>query len=147
MYPSDKTIDQALTAIREEVALAESQGGEILFLDQRQLLTFGYITDVPLIPAYEKKVLMNEALSSDAVYFKQFYTDIAAHRFALIISEPLRAPIKDSSFEFGEENNAWVNWVSNPVLCYYEPKVNLKEVGVQLLVPKTEPLDCSTQLP
>ncbi len=129
MYPADKTVDRALTAIREEVALAESQGGEVLFLDQRQLLTFGYITDVPLIPAYEKKVLMNEALGSDAVYFQQFYKDIAAHRFALIISEPLRAPIKDSSFQFGEENNAWVKWVSNPVLCYYEPKDKPKRSG------------------
>jgi hypothetical protein len=56
-------------------------------------------------------------------------------------------PIKDSSFQFGEENNAWVKWVSGPVLCYYDQKTTLKEVGVQLLVPKSEPVDCSTQLP
>ena len=39
--------------------------GEVLFMDQRQLLTFGYITDVPLVPDYEKKVMMNEALSGN----------------------------------------------------------------------------------
>ena len=147
MYPSDETTTIALTTIREEVALAQSRGGEVLFMDQRQLLTFGYITNVPFVPEYEKKILMNNALSSYSSYFQGFYDDLAKHRFALIISEPLRTPIKDSSFQFGEENNAWVKWVSNPVLCYYEPKTSLKEVGVQLLVPKTEPVDCSAQLP
>ena len=90
---------------------------------------------------------MNEALSSNAKYFKQFYADLAKHRFALIVSEVLRTPIKDSSFQFGEENNAWVKWVANPILCYYDPKITLKDVGVQLLVPKTEQVDCTAQLP
>jgi len=147
MYPSRKITDSALETIRAEVALAQSNGSEILFMDQRQLLTFGYISDVPLVPEYEKKVLMNQALSSDANYFKSFYADLAAQRFGLIISEQLRTPVKDSSFRFGEENNAWVEWVSTPVLCYYEPKVTIKEVGVQLLVPKSRTVDCSSKLP
>lgn len=147
MYPPQAVTDAALKTIREEVALAQSQGGEVLFLDQRQLLTFGFIIDVPLVAEYEKKFLMDEALSSNSAYFEIFYADISAQRFALIISEPLRSPIKDSSYQFGEENNAWVKWVSNPVLCYYEPKTTLKEVGVQLLVPKHKPTDCPAQLP
>ena len=147
MLPAKKVSAAALDVIQAEVALARSQGGEVLFMDQRQLLTFGYITDVPLVPQYEKKMLMNEALSSNTPYFQPFYADLAAHRFALIISDPLRTPIKDSSYQFGEENNAWVTWVSNPVLCYYEEKDTLKQVNVQLLVPKREPVDCSAQLP
>jgi len=147
MYPSKETTDIALNIIREEVALARSQGGEILFLDQRQLLTFGYIPNIPFVPEYEKKILMNNALGSRSTYFQGFYADLENHRFALIISEILRTPIKDSSFQFGEENNAWVKWVSNPLLCYYEPKMTLREVGVQLLVPKSEPVDCSSPLP
>jgi hypothetical protein len=147
MYPSQDVTDAALKTIKEEVSLARSMGGEVLFMDQRQLLTFGFITDVPLVAEYEKKFLMDEALSSNSVYFEKFYSDISTQRFSLIISEPLRAPIKDSSYQFGEENNAWVKWVSNPVLCYYEPKITLKEVGVQLLVPINQPADCSGQLP
>ena len=143
MYPSQEITDTALSVIRDEIALAQSQGGQVLFLDQRQLLTFGYIRDMPFIPEYEKKLLMDKALSSDADYFKAFHTDIAAQRFSLIISEPLNDSVKDSSFQFGEENNAWVTWVSNPVLCYYEAKTTLKDVGVQLLIPKTNPSDCT----
>ncbi len=147
MLPSHQVTDEALEAIRSEVARVRSQGGEVLFMDQRQLLTFGYVRDVPLIPEYEKKMLMNEALSANSTYFKPFYADLAAQRFALIITDPLRTPIKDSSYQFGEENNAWVTWVSNPVLCYYEEKDTLKEVNVQLLVPKHDAVDCSGQLP
>jgi len=146
ILPPQNIVDEALVIINEEVSLAKKQG-DVLFTDQRQLLTFGYIVDVPLVPEYEKKVLMNYALSADAVYFEAFYSDLAAHRFALIISDPLFTPIKDSSFQFGEENNAWVKWVARPVLCYYEEKINLKEVGVQLLVPKSGPVDCPAQLP
>jgi hypothetical protein len=147
LYPSRAIADDALETIREEIALAQSQNGAVLFMDQRQLLTFGYIKNVPFIPEYEKKMLMEQSLSSNADYFQDFYADLAKHRFALIVSEPLRNPVKDSSFQFGEENNAWVKWVSNPVLCYYDQKITLKEVGVQLLVPKSGPVDCSAQLP
>jgi hypothetical protein len=117
LYPSRELTDHALETIREEIILAQSQNGAVLFMDQRQLLTFGYIKNVPFIPEYEKKILMNEALSSNANYFTGFYDDLAKHRFALIISDPLNTPIKDSTFQFGEENNAWVKWISKPVLC------------------------------
>jgi hypothetical protein len=147
LYPSRELTDHALETIREEIILAQSQNGAVLFMDQRQLLTFGYIKNVPFIPEYEKKILMNEALSSNANYFTGFYDDLAKHRFALIISDPLNTPIKDSTFQFGEENNAWVKWISKPVLCYYDQKITLKEVGVQLLVPKSRLVDCSAQLP
>jgi len=143
--PSDEVTDAALKMIRSEMDLAKARG-EILFMDQRQLLTFGYIKS-PLIPDYDKKVLINNAMSKHVTYFEQFYADLAAHRFSLIITSPLRTPIKDSSYQFGEENNAWVEWVAIPILCYYEEKANLKEVGVQLLVPKEKPVNCSSKLP
>jgi hypothetical protein len=116
-------------------------------MDQRQLLTFGNITGIPLVPDYEKKLLMNQALSSNAAYFQDYYRDLAAKRFSLIITEPLRTPVQDSSYQFGEENNAWVKWVANPTLCYYEPLDTLKTVRVQLLVPKQGEVDCSAALP
>jgi hypothetical protein len=81
------------------------------------------------------------------VYFQDFYQDLADQRFSLIISEPLRTPAQDSSFQFGEENNAWVKWVSIPLLCYYEELDTLKTVKVQLLIPKPNPEDCSAALP
>lgn len=145
MLPSDTVVDESLEEMRFFVEAAREQG-DILFIDQRQLLTFGYL-NAPLIPDHEKKLLMNQAMSSNAEYFETFYNELASARYSLIVTEPLRTPVKDSTYEFGEENNAWVTWVSYPVLCYYEEVQTFKEVGVQLLVPKSDPGDCSPYLP
>ena len=147
MIPSREVAERSLEIIQSEVDLAVSEGGDVLFLDQRQLLTFSFIQNVPFVPEYEKKRLMNEAMGEEAAYFEIFYADISKQRFSLIISEPLRTPEKDSTVVFGEENNAWVKWVSIPVLCYYEPKITLTEVNVELLVPKAVPDDCLDKMP
>ncbi|MBE7433558.1 MAG: hypothetical protein HS100_06560 [Anaerolineales bacterium] len=146
MLPDSATVKTALTEMQEAVNEYQAKG-DVLFMDQRQLLTFGYIHEAKFIPEYEKKVLMNEALSTNYEYYSPFYRDITGQRFSLIITEPLRTPVKDSSFEFGEENNAWVNWVSIPVLCYYQEIQTYKEVNVMLLVPKPVPDECSQYIP
>jgi len=144
--PSAEITASSLNQLREAVALARGQG-EVLFMDQRQLLTFGFIGDVKLVPEYEKKRMMDEALSANAAYFTDFYDDLSAGRFSLVISSPLRTPIKDSEYGFGEENNAWVEWVARPMLCYYAEKDTLNDVKVELLVPRTEAVDCASSLP
>ncbi len=146
MLPAEAEVEEVLQTIRREVEAAKTHG-EVLFIDQRQLLTFGYVRDVPFVPEYEKKILMNEALSGEAHYFQSFYADLQARRFSLIVTEPLKSPVRDSDFQFGEENNAWVTWVVDPLLCYYQPIATFKSVQVQLLVPLQEEVDCSSVLP
>ena len=118
------------------------QEGEVLFLDQRQLLTFGTVQGVPLLPEYEKKYVMDQAMAGNTAYFQEFYNDLENKRFAVIVSEPLFRSYDDEYDPFGEENNAWVKWVSEPVLCFYTPEKTYKEVRVQLLVPRAGSLDC-----
>jgi hypothetical protein len=146
MLPPQDEVDEILDTIRQEVDARKSQG-EILFMDQRQLLTFGYVQDVPLVPEYEKKVLMNAAMGAEANYFANLYAELEAGRFSLIITEPLRAPVKDSNYQFGEENNAWVKWVVEPVLCFYDEIETYKSAQIQLLIPKQGDVDCSSKLP
>ena len=140
--PADDIVNNALTGIREQVELA-AQEGEVLFMDQRQLLTFGYVPKIPLVDDYEKKYMMDTAMTGDADYFNSLYQDLARHRFALIVSEPLRTRVRQSEYQFGDENNAWVKWVAGPVLCYYKPLVTYKEVKVQLLVPRAGAGECN----
>jgi hypothetical protein len=148
LLPPRADVDDTLDLVREYVANAQSKG-DILFMDQRQLLAFRFVEDVPLVAEYEKKYLMDQAMGETAAStFPAFYRDLANHRFSLIISDPLRLPIKDSDFSFGEENNAWVKWVAAPILCYYEPAVTLEEFKLQLLVPlETISPDCVMPLP
>ena len=137
ILPEDKIIQQALLNTQELVDEYKTEG-EVLFLDQRQLLTFGYVEDVPLVTDYEKKLLMEMAMQNQEGYFDGFYRDLAAHRFSLIVSEPLFTSFQEEEYNFGNENNAWVRWVSIPLLCYYEPVSTYSEVGLQFLVPKTK---------
>jgi hypothetical protein len=144
--PSEPDTDKALQQL-EAAVLDAVQKGEVLFMDQRQLLTFGYIQDVPLVPEYDKKVLINEAMSANAQYFAGFYQDLEAQRFSLIITNPVNRRLDRTEGHFGEENNAWVRWVATPLLCYYEPLDRLKRVDVELLVPRQDISGCEDVLP
>jgi len=136
VLPPSDLVAESLQKIQRYVKDA-SQAGEVLFIDQRQLLTFGMIKDVPLISDYEKKYLMDQAMSGDEKYFGTFENDLAKRRFKLIVCEPLREIIVgEDTRNFALENNAWVKWVSNPVLKYYEPLDTMDEIGVQILAPK-----------
>jgi hypothetical protein len=144
--PSGTDTEKAMMDIQRVVAKA-SQTGDVLFMDQRQLLTFGYIKGVPLVAEYDKKVLINEAMSANAQYFAGFYQDLESQRFSLIITSPVNRRLDKTEGHFGEENNVWVKWVTIPLLCYYEPYDRLKRVDIDLLVPRKDISDCDQVLP
>lgn len=140
--PPEDQVKDALATIRTYVDEATKDGGEVLFITERQLVTFGYLEEVGLVPDYEKVFLMEMAMANHPDYLGQFNDDLKNKRFSLIVSEPLFSRIKDSSNIFGEENNAWVRNVSRPVLCYYRPvRFALTNFPIQLLLPR-EGEDC-----
>ena len=139
--PPQNIVANALETIQTDVKKAKLQG-EILFIDQRQLLTFDFIQDVQLVSEYEKKFLIEQAMANNFVYFQEFYEDLAVKRFSLIVSNPLSRKKQYITDSFAEENNAWVKWVARPVLCYYKPIYTSKEVRIQLLVPRATPKNC-----
>ncbi|MBI5297373.1 MAG: hypothetical protein HY869_17985 [Chloroflexi bacterium] len=143
--PAQGDMDQALLEIQAAVN-DFSQRGEVLFMDQRQLLTFGYVNAVPFVPEYEKKYMMDQAMASNAAYFQPYYRDLAAGRFALIVTEPLKVVLKTDGGVFSEENDLWVAWVSAPTLCFYEPIMDDRTVGVMMLVPRKNPVGCEQYL-
>ncbi len=143
--PTRDDTDKALREINGEVE-KYSQLGDILFMDQRQLLTFGYVNAVPFVPEYEKKYMMDQALASNETYFRPYYQDLANKRFALIVTEPLKVSLKEEGGVFSEENDLWVKWVSAPTLCFYEQILTDKDVGVEILVPRENPVGCEKYL-
>jgi hypothetical protein len=144
--PPEESTRKALNAIRQQVGQAAANG-EVLFIDQRQLLTFGFIENTPLVPPYEKRKMMDQAMAGDVDYFADFYADLRAHRFALIVSDMQFVLQKDSSYAFSEENNAWSQWVAGPLLCYYTPLRTMQNVDIQLLVPRDGPPPAGTTCP
>jgi len=145
-FPSSQEQKDVLAYIQKSVREAKNIG-EVLFIDQRQLLTFGEVRDVPLVPEYEKKYLMNQAMSGDKELFNEFYTDLRSHRFSLIINEPSFINYQTEDYEFGTENNVWVEWVAKPLSCYYRPLKTFKNVKVELLIPRVIPPDPTWNCP
>lgn len=137
--PSEERTQFVLQRIQSFVTCAR-QHGEVLFMDQRQLITFGYMGDLPLVVEYEKKFVMDQALAENASYFEQFHTDLAGGRFSLIVTEREAILYKDESLEtigdsLVEENNAWVRWVTTPLLANYESVGDYKDAAVELFMP------------
>jgi hypothetical protein len=131
-----------LQTIRDDVHQAK---GEVLFISQRHLLTFHMLEDqssahpIPLVPDDELVFLMEMAMANNRPYLDAFQHDVEIQRYALIVTGPLNTNYQGRSHSFGEENDAWVRQVSEPVLCYYQPLVTWKDPAIQLLVPRIKP--------
>jgi len=124
-----KTLQAALTP-------AAAHGGEVLFISERQLITFGYIKGVTLVPDDEIVELMEIAMSNNRPALSRFYSDLHQHRFALIVSRKLNTGIKTGQ-AFSEENNAWSQDIAAPILCEYQPVLSLQSNNLQVYAPKS----------
>jgi hypothetical protein len=143
---NENKASEAFATVSEQV-VKYARSGEVLFMDHRQLLTFRYLPAIPFVPEYEKKYMMDQAMANNGKYFETYYRDLADKRFALIVTEPLRTKRREElGGPFSEENDAWVLWVSNPTLCFYEPLYVSTDVNIELLVPKQNALGCEQYL-
>lgn len=114
---------------------AQASSGEVLFITERQLFTFGELKNIPLIPEYEQIELMEMAMSGNRDALELFYADLNTHRFANIIAEEQKFTLQKKG-AFKEENNAWVRYVGAPILCAYKPVEMLKTTNIQIFVPR-----------
>jgi hypothetical protein len=132
-------------AVQEIIQTAEQlaqEGEEVLFIAERHLLTFGTVRGVSLVPDYERVFLMEMAMSNNEKYLNTFHSDLQNHRFGLIVSAPQFIQYQGRDHIFGEENDAWVRHVSEPVLCYYQPTLTYLDLGVQLFTPQPDVSTC-----
>ncbi len=139
----DKTIaEQDVQKIQTVVTQTLQTGGRVLFITERQMLTFDIVNELQLIPEYEQTELMEMAMSRNRFYLEQFYSDLSNHRFDLIVAEKQKNnPKKEGSF--WEEDYAWVHYVGAPFLCYYEAVDQITSNNIYFFVPRTENLSCS----
>lgn len=133
---------ESLTIIRDETQQAARRGERVLFISQRHLITFGWITSVPLEPEYETVFLSEMAMAENGTYLDTFHAALREHQFGLIVSDRLTSAFQGRSRPFGEENDARVREVSLPLLCSYDILYRFDQPRVDLLVPKSEEAAC-----
>jgi hypothetical protein len=146
LLPDEERTQYVLERIQEKVDCARNYG-EVLFMDQRQLLTFGQMGDLPLVVDYEKKFVMDQALAANEAYFAQFEQDLAAGRFSLIVTEREAILYKTEDDQgigdsLVEENNAWIKWVTIPLFRHYESVANYRDAAIELFMPIERDFDC-----
>jgi hypothetical protein len=118
--PDKEQAERALSRLEEIVSETIENGGEVLFIAERHLITFHQIEGVVLLPEYEKTFLMEMAMSSNQTFFEAFNADLKAGRYDLIITEPPHLIRKGRDYIFGEEDDAWVDNVSVRLLRFYQ---------------------------
>jgi hypothetical protein len=132
----------AMDEIRSIVEPIAEQDGEVLFISQRHLQTLGYVQSGELIPEYETVFLMEMAMSRNEPYLEQFHKDLSEQRFDLIVVDRLSTQIQSRNDDFAEENNAWVEEVSMPIICHYGIAERLSMPPLDFYIPLNEQVEC-----
>lgn len=122
-----------VASIRDAVVEASRAGQAVLFISERHLIAFEHLP-VSLEPDYEKVYLMEMAMADNQAYLEAFRSDLAAHRFGLIVTERPGTSLRGSEYVFGEENDVWAQRVAAPLVTYYRKQVDLG--GIWLMVPR-----------
>ncbi len=125
-----------LLTLNGQIERVLQNGGRVLFISQRHLLTFGLTPRTPLESKYELNELMEMAMAGNRAYLDEFHAEIASLTYDLIIVDRLKIYRLPLTSRFAEENNAWVKEVAAPLNRYYRPAFSLPESGLDLLIPK-----------
>jgi hypothetical protein len=126
---------QELDALQEIVDQA-AESGEVLFISQRHLITFGLIENVDLVHAHEKLLLQEMAMSRNEGYLKQFGLELAEQRYSLIVNDSLPRVFKNlEDMPLAAENNVVYQDVTPLFTCAYQEFARLHNGEVVIFVP------------
>lgn len=125
-----------LEALKTALQADTIQQGSVLFITERQLLTFADLEGIDVVHPYEKVFLMEMAMGDNQAYLEAFYQQLENHDFAAIVTDPISTGLQDKSSPFNEENNAWVEKVVIPMLEHYQLEQVFRDGAFNLLVPK-----------
>jgi hypothetical protein len=135
-FKADQSQKDDLKAIKMALNADALKEGPILFITERQLLTFSEIEDIEVIHDYEKVFLMEMAMGNNEHYLQGFYEKLEKQAFAAIVTDPISTALQDRSRPFNEENNAWVRKVVIPMLEHYQLEQAFRSDAINLLLPK-----------
>ena len=111
-------------------------GQDVLFIQNRHLITFGLISDVPLVTDFELEEIAEIAISNNTEGAEQFRNALREKRYGLIVMGIESGQLQGLTKPFAAENNAWKETVLFRVQAQYESILTLPEGGVQVYAPK-----------
>lgn len=123
-------------AILQKLIDSSAAKGPVLFITERQLVTFHTLNVVSFEPEYEKVFLMEMVMAGNQAYLDRFHTDLAQHHFSIIVTERMNSNIQDRTHQFSEENNFWVERVEVPVHAAYKLTQQFDDLDLDVYSPK-----------
>jgi len=128
-----------LDQLQQYVDEAVADGGEVLFISQRHLITFGLIRNVPLVHEHEKVLLQEMVMAKNEVYLDHLGAELANQRYALIVTDHLPSVWKDpNKVSLAMENNVVLKDLVPLFTCAYEEQDVLLSGSLDILVPKAD---------
>ena len=82
---------------------------------------------------------MEMAMSDNQAYFDAVNRDLKSHRFDLIVVNPQHIKYKGRDYIFGEEDDAWVRYVSTALLEHYQNRIVFNADGELIAVMEPKP--------
>ncbi|MEK6221989.1 MAG: hypothetical protein N2D54_07040, partial [Chloroflexota bacterium] len=139
--PEFEGVDESLEKITTHAERAAFNGDEVLFLTERQLVTFDLLAEpIPLVQEYEKLILMEMVTGGNDEYLTNFEDDLRNHRFGLIFTDKLAKEYKIPKVDsLAEENNIFIDHVTNPLRCYYESIQWVRKGSIEFWLPRQLP--------
>jgi hypothetical protein len=128
--------------LQEYIDQTNAQGGEILFITQRHLISMHMLKGVTLVPEYEREDLMEIAMANNVQALSKLQEDMENQRFALIVVDPLNYNLISRRRGFAEENNVWVTRIMKHILCNYREEAIFPSDDIALYVPQDGERQC-----
>jgi hypothetical protein len=132
--PVDESAYATVAALQQAIDESAAQGGQVLFITQRQLLTFGLIKNVPMVGGYDNVDLMEFAIMGYPPGLQSFYNALEHQRFKLIIA-PYQSRVQSLEGSFAEESYSWYVYISKPLMKFYRVKAEFKDFDFLILEP------------
>lgn len=133
---------QVISDLQRYVDNANNNNQDMLFISQRNLISFNELKNVPIIPEYEREELMEMAMANQKDYLNAFRSDMENQRFAFIVVDPLKFRLLGSNYFMGEENNVWVQRIMKHILCNYQEDSVYPDYQISVYVPKQGKRTC-----
>ena len=140
--PDQQQLDTIIVSMRAYLNPVIEKGKPVLFIDNKQLVTFGYFPKIQMVTEYETVFMLEMAMSGNEEFFKKFRQDLRDNRFGAIITYPQPDRLQGPGEAFFEENNVQIKYIGNALTCYYQVLRSWGDVNVAIFVPRPQPLNC-----
>ena len=128
-----------LSRLQKYVDQAAEIDGDILFISQRHLITFGLIKNVPLVHEHEKVLLQEMVMAQNEVYLSRLAAELANQRYSLIVTDHLPSVWKNpKKVSLAMENNVVLKDLVPLFTCAYEVQNRLLDGSLDILTPKAD---------